>query len=112
MAEVLDKMVAADVIVLATPVYFYTMCGQMKTLIDRTVSRYAEISNKAFYFIVAAADTSKPAMERTIEEFRGFTYCLEGAKEKGIIYGTGAWEKGEIIGKPAMNLAFETGKNV
>ncbi len=29
MAEVLEKMVAADVIVMATPVYFYTMCGQM-----------------------------------------------------------------------------------
>ena len=40
MAEILDKMVAADVIVLATPVYFYTMDGQMKTLIDRTVPRY------------------------------------------------------------------------
>jgi multimeric flavodoxin WrbA len=112
MADILDKMIAADVIVMATPVYFYTMCGQMKTLIDRTVSCYTEIINKSFYFIVAAADSSNTAMERTIEEFRGFTYCLDGAKEKGIIYGTGAWEKGEIIGKPAMKLAFETGKNV
>ena len=39
MAEILDKMVEADVIVLATPVYFYTMDAQMKTLIDRTVPR-------------------------------------------------------------------------
>ena len=112
MAEVLDKMITADVIAMATPVYFYTMCGQMKTLIDRTVSRYTEISNKDFYFIVTAAVNSKPAMERTLEEFRGFTSCLSRPKEKGIIYGTGAWEKGEIIGKPAMKQAFETGKNV
>jgi multimeric flavodoxin WrbA len=112
MADILDKMIASSVIVLATPVYFYSMCAQMKTLIDRTVARYTEIINKEFYFIVAAADESKPAMARTIEEFRGFTYCLEGANEKGIIYGTGAWEKGEIIGKPAMKLAFETGRNV
>jgi len=34
MAEVLDKMIAADVIVMATPVYFYTMNAQMKTLIE------------------------------------------------------------------------------
>jgi uncharacterized membrane protein YiaA len=52
MAEVLEKMIAADVIVMATPVFFYTMCGQMKTLIDRTCSRYTEIRNKEFYFIV------------------------------------------------------------
>ena len=57
MAEVLDKMIAADVIVMATPVYFYTMNAQMKTLIDRTYSRYTEISNKDFYFIVTAAVT-------------------------------------------------------
>ena len=66
MAEILDKMVEADVIVLATPVYFYTMDAQMKTLIDRTVPRYTEIQNKDFYFIVAAADTERKMMERTI----------------------------------------------
>ena len=112
MAEVLDKMVEADVIVMATPVYFYTMCGQMKTLIDRTCSRYTEITNKDFYFIVTAADDSKPAMERTLEEFRGFINCLDGANEKGIVYGTGAWNMGDIKGKPAMKNAYEMGKQV
>ena len=90
MTEVLDKMIAADVIVMATSVYFYTMNGQMKTLIDRTYSRYLTISNKDIYFIVTAAVRNKQAFERTIEGFRGFTSCLTGAKEKGIIYGTGA----------------------
>jgi multimeric flavodoxin WrbA len=59
MSEILEKMVTSDVIVMATPVYFYTMCAQMKTLIDRTCSRYTEISNKEFYFILTAADGSK-----------------------------------------------------
>jgi multimeric flavodoxin WrbA len=111
MAEVLDKMIAADVIVIATPVYFYTMDAQMKTLIDRTVARYLEIRNKEMYFIVAAADSSKAAMERTIEGFRGFTDCLSGPKEKGIIYGTGAWHIGEIKGSKAMEDAYVMGKN-
>ncbi len=112
MAEVLEKMIAADVIVLATPVYFYTMSAQMKTLIDRTCSRYTEIINKDFYFILAAADDSKPAMERTLEGFRAFADCLSGAKEKGIVYGTGAWKAGEIKGKPAMKEARELGETV
>jgi multimeric flavodoxin WrbA len=110
MTEVLSKMVEADVIVMATPVYFYTMSGQMKTLIDRCCARYTEISNKQFYFIVTAADNSIPAMERTLEEFRGFTYCLDEPEEKGIIYGVGAWNKGEIKGKPVMEEAFEMGR--
>lgn len=112
MAEVLEKMVAADAIVMATPVYFYMMNGQMKTLIDRTCPKYTEISNKEMYFIVAAADRRKEAMERTLEGFRGFTSCLDGAREKGIIYGTGAWKMGDIKGSEAMSQAYEMGKKV
>jgi multimeric flavodoxin WrbA len=112
MAQILDSMVEADAIVLATPVYFYTMCAQMKTVIDRTVARYTEIANKDFYFIVAAADGSKAAMEPTIAGFRAFTSCLPGAKEKGIVYGTGAWEIGDIQASRAMKQAYEMGKTL
>ena len=112
MGEVLEAMVAADVIVMATPVYFYTMCGQMKTVIDRTCSRYTEISNKEFYFIVTAADSNERAIERTVEEFRGFTSCLDGAREKGIVCGTGAWRIGDIMGSEAMKLAYGMGTKV
>jgi multimeric flavodoxin WrbA len=67
MADILDKIVNADVLVMATPVYFYTMNGQMKTLIDRTYARYTEISNKEMYFILTAAVTSKGLLERTVK---------------------------------------------
>ncbi|HET8688988.1 MAG TPA: flavodoxin family protein [Methanosarcina sp.] len=112
MAEVLEKMIAADAIVMATPVYFYTMNGQIKTLIDRTCYRYTEIKGKDFYFIATAADDNKQAMERTFEGFRGFTSCLEGAKEKCIIYGTGVWQMGDIKEHPAMEQAYKMGKAV
>lgn len=113
MAEILDKMIKADVIVLATPVYFYSMDGQMKTFIDRTVPRYTEIVDKDFYFIMTAADTEKANLERTLEAFRGFTEdCLEGAREGGIIYGVGAWNVGEIKSTPAYMQAYEMGRSV
>ncbi|MGL4370829.1 MAG: flavodoxin family protein, partial [Spirochaetota bacterium] len=54
----------------------------------------------------------KSAMEKTIEEFRGFTSCLNGSKEKGLIYGTGVWGAGDIKDTPAMKQAYETGKAV
>lgn len=113
MADILEKKVKADVIVLATPVYFYSMDGQMKTLIDGTVPRYTEIRNKEFYFIMTAADTEKSSLERTLETFRGFTEdCLEGTTEAGIIYGTGAWQAGEIKTTAAYEEAYEMGRNV
>ena len=43
MAEVLQKMIDADVIVLASPVYFYSIDAQLKALIDRTVARLSLI---------------------------------------------------------------------
>lgn len=111
MAEILDKMVTADIIVLATPVYFYSMDGQLKTFIDRTVPRYTEIRDKDFYFIMTAADTEKANLNRTLEALRGFTEdCLIGAREAGIIYGVGAWNAGEIKATPAYSQAYEMGK--
>ena len=112
MAEILDQMIGADVIVMATPVYFYTMAAQMKTLIDRTCSRYTEITGKEFYFIVTAADTNQEAMERTLEDFRGFTFCLDGAIEKGVVLGTGAWHMGDIRKSAAMAQAYEMGTRI
>lgn len=112
MDQVLEKMISADAIVMATPVYFYTMNGQMKTLIDRTYPRYTEMTNKDIYLIATAANPRKDAMERTIEGFRGFTSLLSGSEEKGIVYGTGAWKIGDIIGSKAMEEAYEMGKGV
>lgn len=110
MADILDKMVAADVIVLATPVYFYTMSGQLKTFIDRTVPRYTEIRNKDFYYIAAMVDTDNSSMDKTFEGIRGFTLeCLPGASEKGLIYGSGVWQIGEIGHTATMKQAFEMG---
>ena len=113
MEALLDKMLAADVIVLATPVYFYAMNGQMKTFIDRCVPKYTEIKNKDFYFIIPAADTDKDIMEKVIESFRGFTRdCLPDAREKGIIYGLGVWQSGDVKRTPTLNQAYEMGKGI
>ena len=103
-AEIIGKMLAADVIVMATPVYFYAMSAQMKTLIDRCCGPYTEMKNKEFYFI-ATAVAGKEEMERTING-------LPGAKISGLIYGAGAWQLGEIQGNPAMQQAYQMGKEI
>jgi multimeric flavodoxin WrbA len=110
MQELLEKLIEAEVIVLSTPVYFYSMDAQMKICIDRCLPRYQEIKNKDFYYIITAADSQKTAADATIAGFRGFVRCLPGAQEKGIIYGLGAWKKGDILDQPAMQEAYEAGK--
>lgn len=48
MAELLQKMIDADVIVLSSPVYFYSISAQLKAVIDRTVARWLEVKDKEF----------------------------------------------------------------
>ena len=112
MAEILQKMIDADVIVLASPVYFYSIDAQLKTVIDRTVARWPEVKNKEFYYIATSADEDRKSQERTIECFRGYADCVEGAVEKGVIYATGVYQIGEIKNSPALKEAYETGLKV
>ena len=112
MAEIIPKIIAADVLVLASPVYFYSIDAQLKALIDRTVPRWLEVKGKELYYIVTAADPSPAAADTTLACFRGYADCIEGAKEMGTVLGMGAYGKGEILDKPAMEEAYQMGKSV
>ena len=105
-------MVRADVIAMATPVYFYTMAAQMKTLIDRCCARYTEISGKEFYLLLTAAEEEREKMLRTTDTFQGFFDCLEEPHLRATVFGTGVWHAGEIAGHPALREAYEAGKGI
>ena len=112
MAEVLQKMIDADVIVLASPVYFYSISAQLKAVIDRTVARWLEVKNKEFYYIVTMADEVHSSADTTLACFRGYADCVEGAAEKGVIIGSGVYEPGKVKNTLAMKQTYEMGKNV
>lgn len=112
MAEILQKMIDAEVIVLASPVYFYSIDAQLKALIDRTVARWTEVKDKELYYIVTMADEELASADTTLACFRGYADCIEGAVEKGVIIGNGVYESGEIKNSDALRLAYEMGKNL
>lgn len=112
MAAVLQKMIDADVLVLASPVYFYSIDAQMKALIDRTVARWLEVKNKEFYYIVTMADEQKASADTSLACFRGYADCVEGAEEKGVLVGNGVYTPGEVNGSSAPKEAYAMGLNV
>lgn len=111
-AEILEKMITADVIVLASPVYFYSMDAQLKTLIDRTYSRFTEMRDKDIYLILTGAAPDKSYMDTAIASLRGFVRCLPDAQEKGVIYGVGVVEAEDIEKTDAAWEAYEMGRAV
>ncbi|WMI95401.1 flavodoxin family protein [Bacteroides fragilis] len=113
-AEIIEKMLSADVIVLATPVYFYAMSAQLKTLLDRCCGPYTEMINKEFYFLASAAEGKEglPYLEHVFDNLMGFIDCLENPVVKGKVLATGVWHVGEIKGNPALTEAYEMGKQI
>lgn len=109
MAEILPMIINAEVIVLSTPVYYYSICAQLKMMIDRTLAGGGKMKGKEFYFIVTAAD-KKPAMECTMNDLQGFVNCIPGSTVKGKVYGS-AFGIGEIKGNTAMKEAYDYGKS-
>lgn len=112
MAEIIDEVLKSDVIVFSSPVYFYSISGQLKTLIDRTVARYTEIKNKEFYIIATAAENAKHTFDRTLESVRGFIDCIDGAKEKAFLSVGGVWKKGDINHTDTLKKAYSMGAAV
>lgn len=113
MGEVLQKIIDCDVLVLSSPVYFYSMCAQLKAVIDRTVARWTEIANKELYYIMTSADADEDTMDGTLACMHGFAMCIDGYEEKGILYGKGVHEKGEVVERAElMRIAYEMGESV
>ena len=111
MADLLEVVKKADVIVFATPVYFYTMSAQLKTYIDRLTPCYEGIRADV-YMIATAWDSNVENLKLTIESIRGLTRdCFEDCEEKGVLIAEGVHERGEIAERPEMHDAYLMGKN-
>lgn len=112
MADILQKIIDADVIVLSSPVYFYSISAQLKAVIDRTVARWLEVKNKEFYYIVTMADEDLASADTTLACFRGYADCVECAVEKGVVIGNGVYDIGEVRETAVPMQAYEMGKSV
>lgn len=110
MGEILDKMVKADVIVLASPVYFYCINGALKNFLDRTVPRYTEIKDKVFYYLLTAADNSPDAFDEAMTALSGYIRCLDDCTVARAIKGIGVYRPHEIKENRAYDMAYVAGE--
>ena len=107
-----DKMVQADVIVLASPVYYMNITGQLKTFIDRTFGRYREMKDKEFFYLTACADPEESTADWAINGFRGLVMCLPNPTERGMVKAIGMGRKGAVKGSRYEDEAYNLGKHI
>ena len=113
MNDILDKMKKSDVIVFATPVYYYEMSGQMKTFIDRTNPLFqANYSFTDIYLLMSAADGDERPMKRVVSGLEGWIECYSKTRLKGVVKALNVTNAGDIENHVALREAYNFGKNV
>lgn len=111
--EIVEKMKNSEVIVFATPIYYYEMSGQLKTLLDRGNPLYSsDYKFKDIYFIATSADTNAHSADIALNGIKGWISCFAGVELKGAILGAGAEGVGDIQGNPAMQKAYDMGVRI
>lgn len=111
--EIANKMKESDVIVWATPVYYYCISGQMKTMIDRANPLFAsDYKFKDVYLLAAAADSGDYTFKGTINALEGWTACFSGVQLKGVVTAEGVDSVGAIEGNQTLKEAYELGKSI
>jgi multimeric flavodoxin WrbA len=119
MQALYPKLKAADAVVMAGPVYWFTVSAQTKLFMDRWYAfggdpeGYRALSRKRFGIVLAFADTD-PFSSGAVNALRTFQDAIGyiGAEIAGMVYGS-AWKAGEIrADKAVMAQAFELGKKL
>lgn len=111
--SIAQKMRKADVLVFATPIYYYEMCGQMKTMLDRANPLYdSDYQFRDVYLLAAAAETEESAMDGAVKGLSGWIECFPNSRLAGTVFGGGADAVGTIQGNPALKKAYKLGKTV
>ena len=111
--KIAEKVLCADVVVFSTPIYYYEMSGQMKTLIDRMNSMYPkDYKFRDVYLLSVAAEDEDYVPEKAISGLQGWIDCFEKAGLRGSVFCGGVGDAGEINGNEKLKEAFEMGKNI
>ncbi len=111
--DIMAQVLEADVVVWATPVYYYEMSGQMKTLIDRMNAMYPmDYKFRDVYLLTTAAEDEEETPKRAETGLTGWIDCYPKSRLAGTLFCGGVNEPREIEGSSKLQEAFEMGKNI
>ena len=111
--EIAAKMHDADVLVFVTPVYYYSVSGQLKTMLDRANPLFG--SDYAFteaYLLATAAEDGRSTFDGAKKAVQGWVDCFPRCTLAGTVFAGGVNGVGEIAGHPALEQTRRMGMGV
>lgn len=111
-SAIVAKMHDADVIAFASPIYYYEMCGQLKTLLDRANPLYAsDYRFRDVYVLTCAAEDRDCVPDRAVSGLTGWIDCFGKARLAGSLFAGGVTAPGDIRGHATLRAVHEAGKS-
>lgn len=109
-----EKVMRADTLVFVTPIYYYGMSGQMKTLLDRLNPLYTtDYRFRRVYMLSVAAEDEVFVPERAVSGLQGWIDCFEKVELAGSLFCGGINGPGEASAKAdAQRSAYAFGRTL
>lgn len=107
-----EKMSKTDVLVAASPVYFYGVSAQLKAFIDRLhAPARKDLPIKKLGLLLVAADTREMVFDSILVQYKHIAdfFSLESVGEVCV---SGVRERGDIEGHPLLSEAEQMGKRI
>lgn len=112
-AALAEKIGGADVVAFASPVYYYGLAGQLKTLLDRCNPLYSsDYAFRAVYLLATAAEEAPATFDGSIKGLQGWVDCFEKAALAETVFAGGVTAPHEINNHPSLKRAYEVGKAI
>jgi len=113
-ADICEKVGSADVLIFANPIYYYELCGQLKTLLDRCNPLFpADYRFREVYLITASAEDGDEVYQTAKGGMQGWVDCFEKAELVKVLSGGGLSDPDDAAANEEyMKAAYELGRNV
>lgn len=106
-------IIEADMIVLATPMYYFGFSAQLKTVIDRCYAINGIINGapKKIALLMAYADNNKVKEDTLLMHYRTLARYM-GWEDAGVVVAPGVWTAGAIRNTGYPEEAYRLGKSL
>ncbi len=104
-----QRLAGADILVIATPLYFYSVSAQLKLLIDRLHNPIRSTFRVRTLVLLAVAGNADPAIFEPLlamyHRTRNYFHLADG----GVLTVPGVRARTDIVGHPALEQARQLG---
>ena len=112
--RIAEKVKEAETLVFVTPIYYYEMSGQMKTLLDRMNPLYpSDYKFRKVYMLSVAAEDEDYVPEKAVSGLQGWVDCFEKAELAETLFCGGISDPNEATGRSVeLDEAYQFGKQL